>query len=58
MLVCYLPSKSRTKLAQGVMYASTTHVGLVHNVTYLVKMAANTAVCLRLQNVLFKKARP
>ena len=57
MLVCYLPAKSRTKLAHGVMYASTTHVAF-HDVTNLVKLAVNTAVFSRLQNVLFKKARP
>ena len=57
MPVCYMPAKSRTKLAHGVMYASSTHVGLVHDVTNLVKLAVNTAVFSRLQNVLFKKAR-
>ena len=58
MLTRSLPTKSRKDLAHDVTYTPATHAGLLRDVTDSVKMAALTAVFLRLSNVDFWQSRP
>ena len=54
MMVCCLPSKSRKKtFAHAIMYTFSTHTGLVHDVTDLVKVPVLIAMFLRLSNINF-----
>ena len=52
-LVFSIPTKSKQRLALDAMCASTTHAGLVHDVTDLVKMAALMAVFLEIFKIRF-----
>ena len=47
MLVRSSPTKSRKRLARGVVYTSSTHAAHVHDVTGLIKMAVLTGVISR-----------